>query len=59
MYQKFTPIEIESLFSFKPAGEKMLIASPKAKTLSFIKQFACVYHEERRLPLPLSAMLLN
>jgi len=58
MYQKFTPIEIEYQFSFK-LGEKMLVLSPKAKTLSFIKQFAYAYHEESRLPAPLAAMILN
>ena len=58
MHQKFTPIRFEDLFSFKQS-DKMLIASPKAKTLNFIKQFAYAYHEEKRLPSPFSSMILN
>ena len=58
MQQKFTPIEVEKLFSYE-TGNKKLIVYPKVQTLNFIKQFAYAYHTERELPLPLAAMMLN
>jgi len=58
MYQKFTLTEIEQLFSLE-SDRKMLMIYPKAETLNFIKQFAYAYHAERKLPSPLSAMILN
>jgi len=58
MYLKITPIEIEYVFTFKPC-EKKLIESPKAKTLSFVRQFAYAYHTESRLPAPLATLILN
>jgi hypothetical protein len=58
MNQRFTPIEIERLFSHEP-DKKRLMVYPKKQTLNFIKQFAYTYHAERTLPLSLSSMLLN
>ena len=58
MQQKFTLTGIEQLFLLE-SDEKMPVVYPKAQTLTFIKQFACAYHAERELPLPLAAMVLN
>ena len=58
MQQKFTLTEIELLLSLE-LGKKMQLVSPKAQTLNFIKQFACTYHAEKKLPLPLAGMMLN
>jgi len=58
MQQKFTPIEIERLFSFSP-DKRIVLVHPKAQTLRFIKQFASVYHVERELAMPVSGMILN
>jgi len=58
MHQKFTLKRNEQLYS-NESGKNMLLVYPKVKTLNFLKQFACVYHTERELPLPLSAIILN
>ena len=58
MHQKFTLKEIERLYS-NESGKNMLLVYPKEKTLNFLKQFACVYHTEKGMPLPLAAMILN
>ena len=58
MQQKFTLTETEQLFPRKSSDKEMQVY-PKAQTLNFIRQFACVYHAERTIPLPLAAMILN
>ena len=58
MHQKITLTEMERLYSHE-SGKNMFIVYPKTKTLNFIKQFACVYHTERELPLQLAAIILN
>ena len=58
MQQKFTLTESERLFSFE-SDKKMLKIYPKAQTLNFIKQFACAYHVEKKLPMPLASIILN
>jgi len=59
MQQKFTLTERERLFTLESSDDKMQIAYPKVQTLNFIRQFACVYHVEREMPLSLAAMILN
>lgn len=39
--------------------EDMSIANPRKETLSFLKQFARIYHAERKLPAKLAGMILN
>jgi len=58
MQQKFTLTKNEQPFSIDSKKE-MQAVFPKAQTLDLIKQFACVYHSEGKLPLPLAAMVLN
>jgi len=59
MHQKFTLTEIEQSFLFESSDKKMQVAYPKAQTVNFIRQFAYVYHTERKIPMPLAAMILN
>ena len=58
MQQKFTLTENEQLF-LRESSKKMPVLPPKVQILDFIKQFACVYHTEGKLPSPLAAMILN
>jgi len=58
MQQKITLTGIERFFLLE-SNKKMPAIYPKAQTLHFIQQFACVYHTERKLPPPLGAMILN
>ena len=58
MQQKITLSEEEQLFSLE-LGKKMPLVYPKAKTVQFIKQFACAYHAEKALPRSLAGMILN
>ena len=58
MQQKSTLTKNEQLFSLESRKE-MPAVFPKAQTLDFIKQFACVYHAEGKLPRPLAAMIIN
>ena len=58
MQLKFTPTEIERFFTLE-SDKEMPSVYPKMQTLNFIKQFAYSYHAERKLPLPLSGMVLN
>ena len=59
MQQKFTLIEMERLLSLETSDMKTQTVHPKAQTVNFIRQFAYVYHTERKIPLPLAAMILN
>ena len=58
MHQKFTLIEIEKSDSGL-SGMKLQGVYPQKYTLAFIKQFAHAYHSERKLSLPVNAMILN
>lgn len=58
MHQKFTLIEIEKSDSGM-SDKKLQVVYPQKHTLAFIKQFAHAYHSERKLSLPVNAMILN
>jgi len=58
MHQKFTPAEMERFFPLESSDKKMQ-DYPRAQTLNFIKQFACAYHLEGEIPLPLASVILN
>ena len=59
MQEKFTLIEMERLLTLASSDIKMQPVHPKEQTMDFIRQFAYVYHTERKLPLPLAPMILN
>jgi hypothetical protein len=54
MFRKITLNEILIV-----VNDNRQILNPKKQTLSFIKQFACSYHVEKKMPQSLNAMVLN
>jgi hypothetical protein len=62
MYQKITQKESSKKIDYCKIVEKeksLESLNPEKVTLAFIMQFACAYHVEKDLPLPLSGMILN
>jgi hypothetical protein len=58
MNENITPVDFKNIIS---VSENNLLSdlNPSERTLSFIRQFARCYHEETRLPLHLSGIILN
>jgi hypothetical protein len=59
MRQKITPDIVTQNFFSAVSDNTMQVLIPRKRTLLFLKQFACSYHVEKGMPLPLNAMILN
>jgi hypothetical protein len=59
MYQKTTqekPADYCEMMKKENVSRQL---NPRRETLAFITQFSYSYHVEKKLPVPLSAMILN
>ena len=60
MYYKFTQTELDD---YCHVMEKWNVryrqVNPRKETLALIRQFACAYHVEKKLPARLSGIILN
>ena len=59
MYQKSTPDEPADYCRTSEKEINAMYFRPQQKTVTWLMQFACVYHVEQGLPLSLSEMILN
>jgi hypothetical protein len=59
MYQKFTQEKSDDYCKIVKKEKSSESLNPGKATLAFIMQFACSYHVEKKLPAPLSGMILN
>ena len=59
MYQKFTQ-EHSDVYCFAMEGKtSSQQLNPRKETLVLIRQFACAYHVEKKLPAQLLGIILN
>jgi hypothetical protein len=58
MNENITPVNSKEIFSVTK-NSPLSDLKPSERTLSFIRQFARCYHEEKRIPAPLGGIILN